>query len=323
MKTISRIELVSKLPVFGYLCVCLTAFFFAYLAVNAPSTYLHLGKRDVWIVKEDSWVENFTAIWLFLAGLLLIVTAFLEHRVLPTYIYILGGIALLFGAGEEISWGQRIFEFHTPDYLKDINRQREFNVHNIGVLMPFVKFDYYCALILCIIACAAFSQKRHDICEIPLPSIPLVFCFMITLSHVPLIKFGGIPAMTLIFTSSEKTLLLFFIIYMLFERQIPLPLIISATTTMIPILVFSYIYSSKSDGFYTPGREFREYLFGFCCFLYSLELLLFQAQQTENSSIDGFHRQFYLGRFPLWLAVSLIVITGSIWLATLTYLKAS
>ena len=320
MKTISRIGLVSKLPVFGYLCVCLTAFFFAYLAVNAPSTYLNLEKGDSWVVKEDSWVENFTAIWLFLAGILLIVTAFLEHRVLSTYIYILGGIALLFGAGEEISWGQRIFGFHTPDYLMDINRQREFNVHNIRALRPFVKIDYYGALILCVITCAAFFYKKTRLCGIPLPPIPLVFAFMVTLSHVPLIKYANVPAMMLIFTSSEKTLLLFFIIYMLFERQIPL--IIAATTTMIPVLVFSYIYSSESDGIYTPGREFREYLFGFCCFLYSLELLLFQARQTENSRMDEFHRQLYLVRSPLWLAVSLFVITGSIWLATLNYFKA-
>jgi hypothetical protein len=37
-------------------------------------------------------------------------------------------------AGEEISWGQRILGFLTPDALRDINHQGEANIHNISSL---------------------------------------------------------------------------------------------------------------------------------------------------------------------------------------------
>jgi len=45
---------------------------------------------------------------------------------------------LIFIVGEEISWGQRIFGFSTPEALNDINRQGESNLHNIhGVQTMF------------------------------------------------------------------------------------------------------------------------------------------------------------------------------------------
>ncbi|MGE0797605.1 MAG: hypothetical protein AB7G13_11270 [Lautropia sp.] len=37
----------------------------------------------------------------------------------------------LFGAGEEISWGQRVFGIETPAALVERNAQREFNLHNL------------------------------------------------------------------------------------------------------------------------------------------------------------------------------------------------
>src|SRR5690606_26277451 len=37
----------------------------------------------------------------------------------------------LFGAGEEISWGQRIFDIETPAALKARNAQEELNLHNL------------------------------------------------------------------------------------------------------------------------------------------------------------------------------------------------
>jgi hypothetical protein len=44
------------------------------------------------------------------------------------------GLVLLVAAGEEISWGQRIFELDTPAVLVDGNRQDELNLHNVDGL---------------------------------------------------------------------------------------------------------------------------------------------------------------------------------------------
>jgi hypothetical protein len=37
----------------------------------------------------------------------------------------------LFGAGEEISWGQRVFSIETPQALMERNAQQELNLHNL------------------------------------------------------------------------------------------------------------------------------------------------------------------------------------------------
>ncbi len=43
------------------------------------------------------------------------------------------GLGFIFCAGEELSWGQRIFSIETPDWLKEKNQQHEINVHNLMV----------------------------------------------------------------------------------------------------------------------------------------------------------------------------------------------
>jgi len=51
-------------------------------------------------------------------------------------LFVLVAVGAFVVAGEEISWGQRILGFLTPDALKDVNHQGEANVHNISTLQP-------------------------------------------------------------------------------------------------------------------------------------------------------------------------------------------
>jgi len=46
-------------------------------------------------------------------------------------------------AGEEMSWGQRIFNFQTPDFIARANRQSEFNLHNLFVLSGGSSWRYF------------------------------------------------------------------------------------------------------------------------------------------------------------------------------------
>jgi len=52
--------------------------------------------------------------------------------------------------GEEISWGQRVFGFSTPESLEQINVQQEFNVHNIAIVNEFLggKYRYLSILMI-------------------------------------------------------------------------------------------------------------------------------------------------------------------------------
>lgn len=49
-------------------------------------------------------------------------------------------LALVFLAGEEISWGQRVFGFETPESLENLNRKNEMNLHNIGNFLSWTPF---------------------------------------------------------------------------------------------------------------------------------------------------------------------------------------
>jgi len=43
------------------------------------------------------------------------------------------GLLFLFGAGEEISWGQRLFNVHSGEFFQELNSQGETNLHNLKI----------------------------------------------------------------------------------------------------------------------------------------------------------------------------------------------
>lgn len=47
-------------------------------------------------------------------------------------LYGIFALGMIFAAGEEISWGQRVLDIETPEILEEINKQEELNIHNIG-----------------------------------------------------------------------------------------------------------------------------------------------------------------------------------------------
>jgi len=79
---------------------------------------------------EDGLFEYLTAFFFFLASIDFTL-AFARSR---NIFFLLLAIILFVGCGEEISWGQRILGFGTPDYLKEHNVQGETTLHNIEIL---------------------------------------------------------------------------------------------------------------------------------------------------------------------------------------------
>ena len=85
---------------------------------------------------EDGFVEGGSAIFLFVSSMLLLYRFFklFKHKDLFWKIGILAmAIIFFFGAGEEISWGQRIFNVESSDYFLENNAQGETNLHNMVV----------------------------------------------------------------------------------------------------------------------------------------------------------------------------------------------
>jgi hypothetical protein len=70
--------------------------------------------------------------------------------------------ANLFIAGEEIAWGQRIFNIETPDTLKEINAQGEITVHNIGRIQDVFNLVMFLAAGYGVIAYFANKQIQME-----------------------------------------------------------------------------------------------------------------------------------------------------------------
>lgn len=134
---------------------------------------------------EDGVVEYGTAIALLISSVVLFRNGLsIKGRagtlaVGLTFFY---SLLFFFGAGEEISWGQRIFGWETSEAMKEINRQDETNLHNIeiggvaltkhlfGPVLTIVILLYLVALPL-LYRRAAWVQKMADTLAIPVPGL--------------------------------------------------------------------------------------------------------------------------------------------------------
>jgi len=93
------------------------------------------------IMQEDYLVEYGSALfWLLAAAIFLIRSLILLFKNPNKYQLVINLALMIFFiicAGEEISWGQRIFHFATPEFFKLINVQDETTLHNIGSISIF------------------------------------------------------------------------------------------------------------------------------------------------------------------------------------------
>jgi len=96
------------------------------------------------IMQEDSIIEYSTAFFYLIAsifGVFLAVRFLKQKKYLVGISYIILSLGLFFVFGEEISWGQRIFDIPTLGYFQEHNIQHENTIHNLmGVSMLRFKF---------------------------------------------------------------------------------------------------------------------------------------------------------------------------------------
>lgn len=78
---------------------------------------------------ENQFFEIGTASLFLVTSFLFAISYFTNKNVFMLLLCVL----LFFGAGEELSWGQRLLNFKTPVSLNKINVQHEFNLHNIEI----------------------------------------------------------------------------------------------------------------------------------------------------------------------------------------------
>ncbi len=325
----------SRVAVFGWLFLCLNVFAFGCLAAVDVQLYRVLAR-------EDGWAEYLTAILFFMTGLLLLVTALSERSLVRRSVYILAGIAFLFAAGEEISWGQRILGFGTPDFLMGLNDHGEFNAHNIVTPIANAVVRIL-ALLLCTMSCAAICCRKDALYGIPLPSILLTLGFLTAMAYYvipsrPPHLLDSIFSLDFNF-SQGSNLIILLVIYALLFRQAK-QFSGTVVTTMGLLLATAYVHK------YNPIQSSRqpevgEYLLAIVCICYALELLLAQAPArrridalvkgiklpggresttTRNDSPNFVRaRLARRGLWEPWLMMCALIILCSIGLALLQY----
>ena len=91
---------------------------------------------DLTFAREDGAIEYATFFFLLLISLLQFFRLFSvskDKKVLWKVSVFFLAILFLFGAGEEISWGQRIFDIQSGDFFSENNVQKETNLHNLKI----------------------------------------------------------------------------------------------------------------------------------------------------------------------------------------------
>ncbi|SPH20848.1 hypothetical protein ASD8599_01590 [Ascidiaceihabitans donghaensis] len=113
---------------FGVMAVVIAVGF--YLAATNDDLF-----RSLYIV-EDGFLEYATSFMLFATAVLCslrLVRDRAYHTKAFTLTYVLIVVLMIFGAGEEISWGQRIFNIESSEFFLSNNRQYETNLHNMEI----------------------------------------------------------------------------------------------------------------------------------------------------------------------------------------------
>lgn len=121
------------------------------ILIGALFLYLSQPKFYSSLIGEDGLVEILEVIGFGTAGVLcwqlrkrmsLIFKNSLVQQKIAKFLLLMACIAFTMVVGEEISWGQRVFGFATPENIEAINRQGETNLHNLESIWPFVYWTY-------------------------------------------------------------------------------------------------------------------------------------------------------------------------------------
>jgi len=155
-------------------------------------------------VREDGIAEWLTGVGLLLGSIVCFYRFIKLFRKKSAWFLLVTfclGLFLFFAAGEEISWGQRIFGIETPVYFQEHNAQHETNLHNLvvgGVKLNKLIFSVLLVGLLAIfmIIVPVLYQKNNavkkflDHSAVPVPRQYQVLAFILVFVLTSLIKHG-------------------------------------------------------------------------------------------------------------------------------------
>lgn len=107
------------------------------LVVGAPYTAQWVGGRQAWLYGEAGAIEWLTVVFLLAAIIYAVRVLRLAAGRGPRWLVVWALLLLLgavYFAGEELSWGQHVFQWATPETWRQLNPQQETNLHNVHAL---------------------------------------------------------------------------------------------------------------------------------------------------------------------------------------------
>jgi hypothetical protein len=161
------------------------------------------GQSVAAISDEDGPIENASAGLFLLSSICFVIaarrSAFLKTKeTFPRYLMIgLWALLMFVFAGEEISWGQRIFGIATPEVLRGVNTQNELNLHNIEFVDTFLggKFRYLSIMMIMtglLFPLAALTRRGKQLIErTAFPVAPLVYATLFVGAYLYGFRYSG------------------------------------------------------------------------------------------------------------------------------------
>ena len=144
------------------------------LGLTAPQRYRML-------LQEDRVVE-WATVWLFLcAGVVALGAAVKGRRVFDALV----ALFCLFVAGEEFSWGQRLFGYFPPEFFLRRNEQQELSVHNLpqsvqpGLILMLALAGH--GLVIPLLARWRRASRGFERAGVTAPPGPLVFWYAVAI----------------------------------------------------------------------------------------------------------------------------------------------
>lgn len=154
-----------------------------------------LGALAAWrrmflfLVNEDGPMEWAQAVaWLAAAVLAAIVSWRLarDRRRALAALWAILAVGCFLSAGEEISWGQRIFGFETPERLEEANEQDEVTFHNLGAVHTMFRLTMLIAGLygsVLAVGIRLWDRGRNHVLDLVLPPLFLTSWFAVLFTY--------------------------------------------------------------------------------------------------------------------------------------------
>ena len=223
------------------------------------------------LTSEDNIIENLSAVLLLFCSCFFLIS-FFHARKSPlkihhwlTYGLLMLSIVFFLIAGEEISWGQRIFDLATPDYLSSVNEQDELNFHNINKRF-FDRLLDRATIIFVFISSFLLYRKKEKTLGIKNPDIFVICSFAITPfytqnTQLDFYHFIYVPLVGLfVFALKNK------------QKSFLFPLAFTLMLSLIIIIVHT-TYNHLFPWHNNSANELREFLFYLSCVAYAYEIM--------------------------------------------------